>query len=106
MSAYRVVYITIPGRRAEDLAKRLINEKLAACINVIDSVKSLYPWKGEIKVEPESLLLVKTTTKQVENLIKFVRENHEYDIPEIISVEVSEGNPDYLNWLHEETITV
>ena len=56
-----------------------------------------------MKSETESLLIIKTATKKIENLIKSVRENHPYEIPEVISMTISEGNPDYLNWIDAET---
>lgn len=103
MSAFRVVMITVPPENAEELSERIVESKLAACINVIDNIKSIYRWEGAIKKDAEALLIVKTATKKVENLIKFVRENHSYEIPEVISVTIAEGNPDYLDWLDKET---
>jgi periplasmic divalent cation tolerance protein len=103
MSAFRVVIITTSTKDAEELADNIVANRLAACINIVDKVKSVYRWKGEVKKETESFMVVKTHSKMVENLIKFVRENHSYEIPEVISLDISEGNPDYLDWLHEET---
>ena len=103
MSAFRVVLITTSTKDAEELADNIIANRLAACINIIDNVKSVFRWKGEVKKESETLLVVKTHSKMVENLIKFVRENHSYEIPEVISLSIAEGNPDYLDWLHTET---
>ena len=103
MSAFRVVFITTPLDTAEELSERIVKEKLAACVNIIERVKSVYHWKGVIKKDVEALLVVKTATKKVENLIKFVRENHSYEVPEVVSITIAEGNPDYLNWLDKET---
>ena len=85
------------------LADKIIANRLAACINIVNNIKTVYRWKGEVKKDSEALLLVKTHSKMVENLIKFVRENHAYEVPEVISMNIAEGNPDYLDWLHEET---
>ena len=95
--------VTIPKDKAEELSQKVIVSGLAACVNIIDNVKSVYKWKGELKSETESVLFIKTATKKVENLIKSVREDHPYKIPEIISMTISEGNPDYLNWIDSVT---
>lgn len=103
MSAFRVVLITAPSDKTEEISQKIIENKMAACVNIIDKVKSIYHWKGVVKKEFESLLIVKTTTKKVEGLIRFIRENHSYEVPEVISLDIAEGNPDYLNWLDDET---
>jgi periplasmic divalent cation tolerance protein len=103
MSAFRVVLVTAPGNKAEEMSHKIIGNGLAACVNIIDNVKSIYKWKGEIASSRESLLIIKTATKKVENLIKFIKEDHPYEIPEVISMDISEGNPDYLNWIDEST---
>lgn len=103
MSAFRVVMITVPPDKAEDLAQKMVESKLAACVNIVDTVKSIYNWKGGQKKDIESMLIAKTTTKKVERLIKFIREAHSYEIPEVLALTVAEGNPDYLDWLDKET---
>jgi len=103
MSAFRVVFITVPREKANQLSLDVNESRLAACVNIIEKVKSVYRWKGEITTDEESLLVVKTATKKVESLIKFVKESHSYEIPEVVSVNIAEGNPDYLDWLDEET---
>jgi len=103
MSAFRVVFITAPHDKAEEISQKIVEDKLAACVNIIDRVKAIYRWKGVIKKDAESLLIVKTTTKKVEGLIRFIREQHAYEVPEVIAMTISEGNPDYLNWLDDET---
>ncbi len=103
MSAFRVVLITTPPDKAEEISQKIIENKMAACVNIIDKVKSIYHWKGVVKKDAESLLIVKTATKKVESLIRFIRENHPHDVPEVVAITISEGNPDYLNWLDSET---
>jgi len=103
MSAFRVVLVTAPGDKAEEISRNIVGNGLAACVNIVDNIKSIYKWKGEIASNRESLLIIKTATKKVENLIKFVKEDHPYEIPEVISIDISEGNPDYLNWIDEST---
>nr|MBN2276268.1 divalent-cation tolerance protein CutA [candidate division Zixibacteria bacterium] len=103
MSAFRVMLITVSVDKAEELSQKIVESRLAACVNIVDHVKSIYHWKGVIKKDAESMLIVKTTTKKVENLIRFIRENHSYEVPEVISLTVAEGNPDYLDWVDKET---
>jgi len=103
MSAFRVVMITVPPEKAEELSQKIVESKLAACVNIVDTVKSIYYWKGVLKKDTESMLFAKTTTKKVERLIKFIREAHTYEIPEVIALTIAEGNPDYLDWLDKET---
>jgi periplasmic divalent cation tolerance protein len=103
MSAFRVAFITIPKDKAEDLSRKLVENKLAACVNIVDNIQSVFDQDGNVKVSSESLMIAKTASMKIEKLIKYVRENHPYDTPEIIAFDVSEGNPDYLNWIHEGT---
>ncbi len=103
MSAFRVVFVTVSQDQAEDLSREIIENRLAACVNIVEKVHSFYRWKGKITKDAEALLVIKTATKKVESLIKFVKENHSYDIPEVVSLNIAEGNPDYLDWLDEET---
>jgi len=102
MEVMRVVFITVPPAKAEPIARALVENRLCACVNVIAAVKSFYYWQDELKNEPESLLIVKTTQQRIDDLIKFVRKNHPYKIPEIITLRVAEGLPDYVNWVIEE----
>jgi len=103
MSAFRVVMITTPPDKAEEISQKIIENKMAACVNIVDGIRSFYRWKGVIKKDTECLLIAKTATKKVEGLIRFIRENHPYDVPEVVAMTISEGNPDYLNWLDDET---
>ncbi len=103
MGAFRVVLITASTDKAPELSRALVENRLAGCVNIVERVKSTYWWKGEIRNDSESLLIVKTTTKKVESLIKFVKQSHEYEVPEVISMTIAEGNPDYLDWLDQET---
>jgi len=103
MSAFRVALVSIPTKQAERLAEELIENHYAACVNVIRDVQSMYRWEGDIRRDTEALLIIKTAANKIESLIKYVRENHPHDIPEVLSLDISEGNPDYLNWLHKES---
>ena len=99
----RLVVSTAPQEEAPKLARALVEERLAACVNVLPGVRSIYRWEGEICDDAESLLLIKTTAAQVAPLSARLVELHPYDVPEVVSVslEAGEGNPAYLAWLAE-----
>lgn len=99
MENIRVVFITAPASNAEVIARSLVENRLGACVNVVPAVKSFYFWKNELCHEQESLLIVKTTQSKIDDLIGFVKQNHPYRIPEIVSLRVAEGLPDYVDWV-------
>lgn len=95
-----IVYVTTPNEEsAKKIAKAIINQKLAACVNILPHVLSIYEWEGTLNEDSELLLLIKTTTANVDQLTKFVRENHPYSVAEVISVKIENGNPPYLDWV-------
>jgi periplasmic divalent cation tolerance protein len=83
------------------LARLILDSKLAACVNILPGMKSLYWWKGKVEESSESLLLAKTDKLKVKSLIKLVKANHPYSVPEVISLRIKEGNRDYLRWIAE-----
>jgi periplasmic divalent cation tolerance protein len=87
---------------AARLATTLVQRRQAACVQQVD-IRSRYRWEGEVKCDPEILLLVKTSTAAAEAAMNTIRENHGYDVPEIIAVPVTDGLPAYLAWLGEST---
>ncbi|ADC89519.1 CutA1 divalent ion tolerance protein [Thermocrinis albus DSM 14484] len=101
MLGYCVVLITVPPDRADQLAHLIVEKKLGACVNVVPEVRSLYWWKGNMEKDRESLLVVKTSFSLFPQLLKEVKENHPYTVPEIIALPIVAGNPDYLNWIDE-----
>ncbi len=98
---YRVVLITAPVDKGEEIARYLVENKLAACVNMVRKVKSIYWWQGKIEEDEETLLIVKTSSDRMSQLISEVRKIHPYTVPEIISLKIEEGNPDYLKWIGE-----
>ncbi len=97
-----VVLITTPGEKeALEIARTLVEEKLAACVNVIPKVSSIYRWRGKVEEDSEALMVVKTTPEAFERLQARVKELHSYTVPEIIALPIVEGNPDYLAWVRE-----
>jgi periplasmic divalent cation tolerance protein len=104
MTDYIVVFVTAPSEKeGEKIAQALLKEKLAACVNIIPGLKSVFRWKGKISTEEEVLLLIKTKDRLFEKLKKRVIELHSYDVPEIIALSILAGNEKYLDWLEKET---
>jgi periplasmic divalent cation tolerance protein len=100
---YSMVFITVGHEdEAKRIAKKLLEERLAACVNIIKDVKSYFLWKGEIDKVEEYLLIIKTIANKVNDIIKRVKEIHSYQVPEIIWINLSGGSEDYLNWINEE----
>ncbi|XP_058811543.1 divalent-cation tolerance protein CutA isoform X1 [Topomyia yanbarensis] len=97
---HSIAYVTTPNENsAKTLARLLVERKLAACVNIIPGIMSIYEWEGKINEDQEQLLMIKTRTSRVNELSKFVRDNHPYSVAEVISVPIENGNPPYLEWL-------
>lgn len=97
-------YITAENtEEAKSLSKRLVEEKLVACINVLPYMNSFFYWKGKAQSEEEVLMIGKTRTDLVEKLVERVKQLHSYEVPCVVSWEIKQGNPDFLNWINEET---
>jgi periplasmic divalent cation tolerance protein len=87
---------------AETIARRLVDERLAACVNVVTGVKSFYRWKGKIEKSPEWLLVIKSSRGRFEELRAALEKLHSYDVPEVIALPVVEGTKNYLHWMEGE----
>ncbi len=83
------------------LANALIERRLAACVNILPPVKSIYRWRGEVQSATEYLLLIKTTEERFDALREAVVEMHSYETPELIGVPIADGSEKYLAWLRE-----
>lgn len=100
----RVVFCTCPGEDvAEELASGLVKARLAACVNILPKIASVYSWKGEIQADQESLMVIKTTQAQYAKLELWLKDHHPYEVPEVLALPVDAGLPAYLNWIEEET---
>ena len=98
------VHVTAPNRdQASHLARILVDERLAACVNIVDGVVSVYRWEGQIRDDAEVLCLVKTRPELLPALIARIEALHPYDVPEILAFEVFDGSPTYLAWLADST---
>jgi uncharacterized protein involved in tolerance to divalent cations len=105
MTDYILVFITASSEKeGEKIAGALVKERLAACVNVLGGIKSTFRWKGQISVEDEVLLIVKTKDKLFQKLKKRVAELHSYDVPEILAIPILAGFEKYLSWIGEETL--
>ncbi|MEB3806348.1 MAG: divalent-cation tolerance protein CutA [Desulfurococcales archaeon] len=99
---YAVVLVTTPAGQGGEIARSIVERRLAACVNVVSGVKSLYLWKGALESDGEDLLIIKTRIDKLEKLIDEVKEMHPYEVPEIIALPIIAGNNDYLKWIDEE----
>lgn len=99
-----LVLCTCPAAEsAARIARTLVDERLAACVNRLPGVASVYRWQGEVHEDSEVLLLIKTRRELFEPLRARLVALHPYDVPEVIALEVAAGHAPYLEWLHAET---
>jgi periplasmic divalent cation tolerance protein len=105
MAQVRVAIITVPRDEAKSLAKGIIEERLGACVNILPKIESLYWWENKVQTEEESILMVKSIEAKVGLLVDYVKENHPYEIPEIIVLPLTEGLPEYINWVMDAMAT-
>ena len=99
-----VVYCTVPTKKlAKEITKILMKHKLAACVSMIDNVKSVFSWDGEICEEKEILLMIKTRRTNYGKVKLVIEDMHSYNVPEIIALPVVDCSEDYLKWLVKET---
>ena len=91
--------------QADTIARALVEERLAACVNILGSVCSVYRWKGSVTRDEEKLLLIKTTAARLEAVRARIRELHTYEVPEILSIPIGSGDRDYLSWLEDAVRT-
>ncbi len=96
----QIVFCTVPDpETGQRIAERLVEYRLAACVNLLPGLKSVYRWKGELCTDTEILLMIKSGTADYADLEAAIRELHPYELPEIIAVPLSNGLPEYLEWV-------
>lgn len=104
MSDNRLVYVTTDGPgEARRIGEALLRERLAACVNIVDGMTSLYRWQGEVREGNEAILIAKTRRQLVEALTRRVVALHSYDCPCVVSLPIEAGNPAFLDWIGAET---
>ena len=105
MNEFIVVYVTVGSPDEGDrLARALVGERLAACVNRVRQVQSTYRWQGKVEQSEEELLIIKTRRELFGRLKKRVQELHSYSVAEIIALPILEGSESYLKWLGEELL--
>ena len=98
------VYITVPSRdMAERIARHLVEEKLAACVNIISGARSIYRWKGRVETANEVIMIAKTRVDLFGQLEKRIKELHSYEVPCIVAWPIEAGHQPYLDWIEKET---
>jgi len=101
---FNFLYITCTDKaEAKNIGRALVEARLAACVNILDNMQSIYWWQGKIEEGEETVLLAKTRDSLVDQVIKKVAELHSYDNPCIVSLPIEKGSAEYLKWLEKET---
>ncbi len=102
----KIVFCTVSGENeAEKIAERIVTAKLAACVNIVPHIKSVYLWNDKLQKDSEYLLIIKTHSRVLQNLINTLNDVHSYDIPEILAVDVTDGLTNYINWVKNNVET-
>jgi periplasmic divalent cation tolerance protein len=101
MKAFMIYMTTADRDEARAIGRHLVQSKLAACVNILDQMNSMYEWQGEFQDDLEAVMIAKTTEERVASLIAAVRERHSYQCPCIVAVPIADGNPDFLQWIEE-----
>ncbi|XP_014404702.1 PREDICTED: protein CutA isoform X1 [Myotis brandtii] len=97
-------FVTCPNEKvAKEIARAVVEKRLAACVNLIPQITSIYEWKGKIEEDSEVLMMIKTPSSLVPALTDFVRSVHPYEVAEVISLPVEQGNSPYLRWVRQVT---
>lgn len=105
MLEYRIVLCTIDSiKNANELAHNLVKARLAACVNIVSGVTSVYEWENAICEENEYLLIIKTKSDLYKKLETKIKEFHPYEVPEIVSLKIDNGSKSYLDWIEKNTL--
>lgn len=103
MSSRCIVYMTAADRaEALTIGRALVAEHLAACVNVLGEITSVYRWEGAVQEDGEIAFIAKTTTDRVAALTERVKALHSYDVPCVVALPIADGNPDFLQWIGDE----
>ncbi|MGH7964957.1 MAG: divalent-cation tolerance protein CutA [Candidatus Binatia bacterium] len=104
MTDYVVILVTAGSEaEAEKIAKALVEERLAACVNIVNPIRSIYHWEGKVADDREWLLLIKTRADSFSAVADRVKALHSYQVPEVIALPIVAGTEEYLRWLGDET---
>jgi periplasmic divalent cation tolerance protein len=98
------IYVTAASpEQAHEIGRKLVEERLAACVNIFESMKSYYWWRGKMEQANEAVLIAKTRSGLASAVIKRVKALHSYNCPCVVALRVGKGNPDFLEWIAAET---
>jgi len=98
-----VVLSTVPPEAARSLASELVDRRLAACVNIVSGVTSVYRWKGAVHDDAESLLVIKTSSSALPDLMRELPRLHPYEVPEIVALDATSVHPQYARWVDDES---
>lgn len=105
MTDKRVVLSTVASEEeARKIAHHLVEQKLAACVNIVPKIESIYHWQGKVESNREYLLVIKTSSQKFPEVREAIRELHSYELPECIALAIEDGSSDYLQWLEDSLI--
>ena len=98
-----VIYCTVPNKKeGREIAKKLIEKKLVACVNIVDKIESIFSWDGELCEETEALMIIKTKKELFDKINAMIQGLHSYNVPEVIAIPMVEADEQYLKWIEHE----
>lgn len=104
MNSELIVFVTASNTdEAAKIGEKLVSERLAACVNIIPAIESIYRWEGKVARDNESLLIIKTTDERYLEVEQRVKELHSYTTPEVVALKIERGSEHYLKWLRDST---
>ena len=104
MSDELIIFVTSPNEdEARRIADAVVNEQLAACVNIVNGVESIYCWQGQVEHDRELLLIIKSRVARYADLERRVKELHSYTTPEVIAFKIERGSQSYLDWIRDST---
>jgi len=103
MEDIRVVLVSMPREEAREMSKGIVENRLAACVNILPKIESYFRWEDKVEFDEESLLIIKTTVNKFPALTEYIREKHPYELPEIIAMSLADALPEYAAYVKAET---
>jgi periplasmic divalent cation tolerance protein len=100
-----VIYCTVPNKKeGREIARKLVERKLVACVNIIDNVESIFSWDGELSEAKEAMLMIKTKKELFDKIQFIISDMHSYNVPEIVALPIVLAEDTYLKWIAHETV--